>query len=405
MIYTAPIETITWKDVEDFCAQGAREGAYLDYKVDFPTDLAKTIAAMANTLGGIVIIGVAETKEGGPVVPLAGIKPERGLSERVTNIVLSTIAPPVFPEVAVCLNDGGSSALVVVRVPQSPEAPHATQSNTRVYVRTGNVSSPEELASMEKIGWLQSRRNKSVQLRDHVLNESIKRSDVLFRFVDRSQGVRIARPGQETNLLLRVVPEFPSGHFKTPPELAALFRSIRVRDYYGTDHEFPLGGVNATLLQDGAHTFAEIDNERGHRRYYTELSVFGQYFYRQTLLTKLQSQALVRASEIFCRVDEFCASARMFYDKIGYQGYVRLLVAIYSAHVFPLGQWVADSNELPNSHCPDESIGHESTFLLSDWEKESWRASVEALKTIGWAYGWDLSERTIKSYYDKERRR
>ena len=63
MIYTAPIETVTWKDVEDFCAQGTREGAYLDYKQDFPTDLAKTIAAMANTLGGIVIIGVAETKE------------------------------------------------------------------------------------------------------------------------------------------------------------------------------------------------------------------------------------------------------------------------------------------------------------------------------------------------------
>ena len=64
MIYTTPIDNITWSAVEEFCAQGIAEGTYLDYKVEFPTELARTIAAMANTLGGVVLIGVEESTDG-----------------------------------------------------------------------------------------------------------------------------------------------------------------------------------------------------------------------------------------------------------------------------------------------------------------------------------------------------
>ena len=52
-LYSAAIASITWADVERFCLQGTAENAYLDYKKDFPNDLAKTIAAMANTLGDL----------------------------------------------------------------------------------------------------------------------------------------------------------------------------------------------------------------------------------------------------------------------------------------------------------------------------------------------------------------
>lgn len=158
MIYTSPIDRITWNAVEDFSHQGVVEGAYLDYKSDFPNDLARTIAAMANTFGGIILIGVVEQTDGRPVVPITGIALQAGLAERVTNIVLSNITPPVFPEVAVCPDPSGSKAVIVVRVPESPESPHAIQSNTRVYLRTGNRNKPEELATLEQIGSNTARR-------------------------------------------------------------------------------------------------------------------------------------------------------------------------------------------------------------------------------------------------------
>lgn len=405
MIYTSPIDSLTWGAVEEFCAQGIVEGTYLDYKRDFPTELARTIAAMANTLGGVILIGAEEGVDGKPKLPLVGVPLDRGLAERITNIVLSNVTPPVFPEVAVCPDASMANAVVVVRVPQSPEAPHAIRQNTRVYLRTENRNNPEELATLEQVEWLQSKRTRSVALRDHLFAEAIKRSDVSFGFVDRSQGVRVLTQGmQPANLVLRVVPQFPRQQFKTPPELKSVLREIQVRDYYGTDDVFPLGGSNAVLLQNGAYVSATLDADTGKRSYYTELSVFGQLFYRQTLITKSGDQNLVRASELFCRLDEFTSSAKKFFERIGYQGYVLLLCSVYGAHSLPLGQWGPEERGMPISKCPDESIGYESSFLVADWDTESHRVVTAAVKTIGWAYNWDIPESLLDRYYTTYRK-
>lgn len=67
MLYTKPIEQITWDDIESFCQQKIAEGPYLDYKELFPKKLEKTIAAMANTLGGVILVGIKEDKQSKPV--------------------------------------------------------------------------------------------------------------------------------------------------------------------------------------------------------------------------------------------------------------------------------------------------------------------------------------------------
>jgi len=60
MIYVKPINEITYDDVKNFIQKKIKENTFLDYKADFPRKLEKTIAAMANTHGGIIIIGVKE---------------------------------------------------------------------------------------------------------------------------------------------------------------------------------------------------------------------------------------------------------------------------------------------------------------------------------------------------------
>ena len=111
MIYTKPIFDISWDDVNTFCHQRLPEGAYLDYKEDFPTQLEKTISAMGNTFGGLILIGVEEDNEKKPVLPVKGILFQRGLSERVTNIIIANVVPPVFPEIQVCPDPSNARAI------------------------------------------------------------------------------------------------------------------------------------------------------------------------------------------------------------------------------------------------------------------------------------------------------
>ena len=72
MLLSMELEEISYSDVVEFCLEGKPEGIHLDYKREFPDDLGKHIAAMANTLGGMILIGVDEEDER-PKAPFIGI--------------------------------------------------------------------------------------------------------------------------------------------------------------------------------------------------------------------------------------------------------------------------------------------------------------------------------------------
>jgi len=178
LLYSKPITEVKWEDIIDFCNQQIVEGATLDYKQDFPKDLSKTIAAFANTMGGIILLGIAESDESKPLLPIQGIPFERGLSEKVMSMILSNITPPIIPEIQICSNEDKSRAVIVIRIPQSNQTPHAINNNTRVYIRTGNRNKYEELISIDKLQWLLNNRNKSILFREELLNILIVNSEI-----------------------------------------------------------------------------------------------------------------------------------------------------------------------------------------------------------------------------------
>jgi len=165
MVYTKKIEDVTYKDIIDFCNEQIRENISLDYKEIIGVGLAKTIAAMANTVGGLIIIGV-EDQDSKPKLPIKGIEVKEHLIEQINNIILGNITPPVFPETQICFSDDGQRALIVLRVPQSNITPHAIKNNAKVYIRTNTSNEPEELASIDRVLWLVNKREKSVELKD-----------------------------------------------------------------------------------------------------------------------------------------------------------------------------------------------------------------------------------------------
>ena len=391
MLYSKNINQIGWNDIEDFCNQKIQEGATLDYKKDFPNNLHKTIAAFANTMGGLILIGIDEDDENKPKLPIDGIAFERGISERIMNIILSNIIPPIVPEIQVCVNSDNSKAVALIRIPQSNKTPHAISRNTEVYIRTGNRNNFEPLITIDKLFWLKDNRNESIILRNSILadaqnrfekyynqelNESVNRGD--FKF---SPNV--------SRLTLIISPCYPQDIFCTPPELRNVLQNIYVKDYYYTSEEFPIGQsrFNSKLNPNGINLGWFYNNHA----YYTELSCLGIYYYRQHLFGRLENadkkpDCSIRFNEIIARIDQLLQSADKFYSEIGFNGLLNFIFSIDGLKKFNLKKGV-DDDEVSTL---EDIVKHETSFMKNQIIISKKDIIYETIRYLAWAYNWDL---------------
>jgi predicted HTH transcriptional regulator len=182
-MFGIPIDDFDYPTVVQFLETGAREGIVLEFKSDFPAHLDKTLAALANTFGGVILIGVDETETGQAQLPIAGIELKKGLRERVMQIGLESVYPPIFPEVRVVEFRSEEKlaepdkAIVVIRVNESEHAPHAVESGTTVYLRVDNISKRiERKATVGEIEWLTNKRQYSLDEKARILQAADRRA-------------------------------------------------------------------------------------------------------------------------------------------------------------------------------------------------------------------------------------
>jgi predicted HTH transcriptional regulator len=117
------------------------EGIRVEYKRDLSSNIPKVVSSFANTQGGILMIGIEEDRKtrSRKLLPLSQMA---GYEEQVTQACLMGINPSILPAIRVFDVPGvASKVIVVVKVNQSVEAPHAIENSTRVYIRTGNCRS------------------------------------------------------------------------------------------------------------------------------------------------------------------------------------------------------------------------------------------------------------------------
>ena len=63
------------------------EGPRLDYKAEIPKELQKVVAAFANTLGGIILLGIeANRATNRPVWPPKGMQKVTGIEKRYGDL-------------------------------------------------------------------------------------------------------------------------------------------------------------------------------------------------------------------------------------------------------------------------------------------------------------------------------
>ena len=162
-IFGGNIESLTAHDVLQLCADHVPEGTEVEYKSDLPVKggraqdawhtggavgeyarnaIAEEITAFANTLGGTVCIGIAETQDH----PKRADKPQplprvHELARRIRQAVYDVIDPPLSVLEAVGIDlDGQGNGVVVLRVPPSRRRPHRHAVSKEVFYRRADES-------------------------------------------------------------------------------------------------------------------------------------------------------------------------------------------------------------------------------------------------------------------------
>ncbi len=109
----------------------AFEDEDLDYKSihyaqDKKTELAKDVAAMANTIGGVLVLGLAEDRKSRCPSAVVPVELTDGRLRQIRATVASNLRPaPRIELIAKEDAPGSNQGILLIAVPRSPDAPHA----------------------------------------------------------------------------------------------------------------------------------------------------------------------------------------------------------------------------------------------------------------------------------------
>lgn len=114
------------------------EGPTVEFKREFTTAIDREIVGLANTGGGIVLVGVADNST------VVGIDDPQYTADRVMGLCRTNIKPPIIPEIAT--TDVDSRLVLAIKVAEGEQKPYTA--SDICYVRAGATTRrarPEEL--------------------------------------------------------------------------------------------------------------------------------------------------------------------------------------------------------------------------------------------------------------------
>lgn len=137
---------LTAEELAARIAQG--EGKTLEFKRGLPRDekVARSLAAFANTRGGLLLIGVGDRGE------LFGVPQPRQTLEQLRSIAQHTLEPAIEVQLAVVELRG--ARIVCCSVPLSPKRPHAVRradGSSEVVTRAGSSNRAADGSTLRAI--------------------------------------------------------------------------------------------------------------------------------------------------------------------------------------------------------------------------------------------------------------
>ncbi|MGW5583787.1 AlbA family DNA-binding domain-containing protein [Streptomyces sp. NPDC003857] len=184
-LFQVPPTEVTLALVQDFIDLKIREGLTVEYKRagDKPIE---AVAALANTYGGLVFVGVAEGDKG---VPSAITGVPIGEKEKLVNQMGTSFDPPWSPEVIeVPCNEQDSKFVLVVRIDRA-SVPRPIVLNGSIFVR---LDARNEKANRQMMRMLLDDPNSQPEPRATGINRGLKSRESPFK-------------GHEPDVVLRAV--------------------------------------------------------------------------------------------------------------------------------------------------------------------------------------------------------
>ena len=388
-MFTKLKDDIEFSDLETFCKTWG-EGVRVEYKQQITKDIPKIVSSFANTLGGIFIIGVkADQTKNEVIFPIQGIPNPGGLEEQITQSALIGIYPAVMPEVIICdVPNSNNNVVVIVRVGESIQAPHAIQNSTRVYIRTASVTQPYKLeqAEIDRIEYMLKRREDSQLVARQILDRTEERVKS-FCSTDRPTLTVFARP---------VFPYRPI---------------VSVEDV----REFAMrqpGLLNVRRITGGVYFMT--DTSLGDSYHYSELNEHG-VVYRQIVLSRLiqghggnwnskpndsDEPHRLNFAEFIWTMGGLVRLAQHFYEKCEYLGNVEIAVRLRQVFgedlLYRQGAYFSDDDQ----RCADSEVFASIQCISQDLaeEKEFINGVDELVGQLLWAFNVNIGQNQRREY-------
>jgi hypothetical protein len=151
-----PLDDLRYEHVEALMTNHVSEAFDLDFKATLygnsdrdRKDLATDVAALANTAGGLLVLGIEEDRQA-RAVAAPGVAVSDDEVRRILQIVGSLVVPlPVFEPLPVLKPGETGHGFLVVAVSKSPLAPHAVIVNQRLRYPRRNGTTTRYLSEPE----------------------------------------------------------------------------------------------------------------------------------------------------------------------------------------------------------------------------------------------------------------
>jgi len=194
-IFNQSIQELQFDDIVVFCSEKKVEGIQLEYKKEFPRKgLAKLFASMSNTRGGLIILGIEEDEKIGIPKAWDGVKNDGKLIDRVHQYA-AQVEP--IPSYEVCTTDeNNGNVFILIRIFEGDQTPYYVQNDANIWVRTGNITNPIDIASPDALELLFRKREKAEKARSVYIQQT---EEVFLAALKRAEKFRKQLIAEEKN--------------------------------------------------------------------------------------------------------------------------------------------------------------------------------------------------------------
>lgn len=235
-LFGARLDNLSYSDIESLAGNAeAAEAEDLDYKREHykhndkgKEELAKDVAALANHRGGVIVLGMADSK--GMPSKVFEVDLDDHHLRHMRQVVASNTAPPVsYEEIRVPNPATSDTGFLLLVVPRSPQAPHAvtappTKPSEHMLRYPRRAGSKTDWLSETVVATAYRARYTAAAARDERLTDV--ESDIVLSVVERDT----------PQLIVALVPEVPGEMVIN----ASAFERHRV-ELLGTEFHFGQG--------------------------------------------------------------------------------------------------------------------------------------------------------------------